>query len=159
MSDKDLHDALRKLKDRGVETFPVTVVSVNKIHGTCEVSDGTLTYQKVRLSAVNDGSGKKFYLFPKVGSSVLVSPIIEDIKQLYVEQYSEIEECELLIGTTRFNVDALGITLERGNNNLKDIISGLIDEVMSVVVLPGYGTTPNVAALTQLKLKLNQVLK
>ena len=89
--EKELHSAFRKLKQRDVDTFPVKVLSVDKSAGTCKVTDDELEYTDVRLSAVIDGNDKKFYLFPKVGSSVLVSPINEDLKNLYVEAYSEID--------------------------------------------------------------------
>ena len=84
--ENELTEAFRRLKKRDVDTFPAVVVSVDKEQGTCVISADGLELPDVQLSAIIDGSDKKLYLFPKVGSSVLVSPINEDLHRLYVEQ-------------------------------------------------------------------------
>ena len=124
--EKELLDALRKLKQRSVDTFPVTVVSVDKGQGTCVGSDGTIEYTDIQLSSIIDGSNKKFLLFPKVGSSILVSPIFEDIHRLYVETYSEIDSWELVIENVEFKVDANGFLLKKDNETLNKLMSDLI---------------------------------
>jgi len=124
--EKELLDAFRKLKQRSVDTFPVTVVSVDKGQGTCIGSDGTIEYTDIQLSSIIDGSNKKFLLFPKVGSSVLVSPILEDIHRLYVEVYSEVDSLELVIENVEFKVDAEGFLLKKENETLKKLMADLI---------------------------------
>jgi len=164
--EKDLQDAFRKLKQRDVDTFPVEVVSVNKTQGTCIVTDDNLTYTNVRLSSVIDGNNKKFFLFPKVGSSVLVSPINEDLKNLYVEEYSEIESLELVINTVEFKVDQDGFLLKKENETLKKLVEDLITAVQNMsftVSTPsGPGTTTtliNLAEFTAVKTRFNKFLK
>lgn len=157
MNDRELHQALENFRKRGVDTFAAVVVSVDKIKGTCQVSAGNMTYKGVKLSSVIAGNQKRFYLYPVIGSYVLISPINEDIKNLYVELYSEIEEMSLMIGTTNFNVNALGITMERNEINLKNVLSNFIDVVSQIVVLQGTG--PNVPALMTIKSQLIQILK
>lgn len=164
--EKDLQDAFRKLKQRDVDTFPVEVVSVNKTQGTCSVTDDNLTYTNVRLSSVIDGNNKKFFLFPKVGSSVLVSPINEDLKNLYVEEYSEIESLELVINTVEFKIDQDGFLLKKENETLKKLVEDLITAVQNMsftVSTPsGLGTTTtliNLAEFTAVKTRFNQFLK
>jgi hypothetical protein len=165
-NDKELQDAFRKLGKRDVDTFPADVVSFDKIKGTCNVTDGNLTFTNVRLSSVIDGSNKKLFLFPKVGSSVLVSPINEDLKNLYVEEYSEIESLELVINTVEFKVDQDGFLLKKENETLKKLVEDLITAVQNMsfaVSTPsGPGTTTtliNLAEFTAVKTRFNQFLK
>lgn len=165
--EKELQDAFRKLKQRDVDTFPVEVVSVNKTQGTCSVTDDNLTYTGVRLSSVIDGEHKKFFLFPKVGSSVLVSPINEDLKNLYVESYSEIDSLELVIDTVEFKIDEDGFLLKKQNETLKKLMSDLIKAIQNMtftVTTPDSinGSTTllnNLAEFTQVETRFNQFLK
>lgn len=168
--EKELQDAFRKLKQRDVDTFPVEVVSVDKEAGTCKVSDGELEFTNVRLSSIIGGDGKAFFLFPAVGSSVLVSPINEDLKQLYIESYSEIESLSLKIDGVQFSVDAQGFLLKKENETLNGLISDLITacENMSFLVSTtgtaaaqtGQTTTlNNMAEFTAIKSRFNQFLK
>ena len=165
--EKELQDAIRKLTERGVDTFAVKVISVNKQEGTCKVNDGELDYFGVQLSAVVDDNQNNFYLFPKVGSWVLVSPINEDIHRLYVEAYSEIESLALVIETVKFRVDKDGFLLKKQNETLKGLMSDLIGAIkqMSFTL-----TTPdtingsttllnNLAQFTSVETRFNQFLK
>jgi hypothetical protein len=124
--EKELIEAFRKLKQRGVDTFPATVVSVDKEKGTCVIEVDELELPDIQLSAIIDGSAKKFYLFPKIGSSVLVSPINEDLNRLYVESYGEIESLDLQIGTVQFKVDQSGFLLKKQNETLKALMADFI---------------------------------
>lgn len=141
--DKALQDAFRKLKQRDVDTFPVSVVSVDKTNGTCSVEDGSITYTNVQLASVIDTKKTKFYLFPVVGSSVLVSPINENINRLYVEAYSEIESISISVETSiEFSTKMVELTLSDGfllkkeNETLKKLMLDLFEaiETMSFTV-------------------------
>lgn len=160
--EKELHDAFRKLKQRDVDTFPVKVLSVNKSAGTCKVTDDELEYTDVRLSAVIDGNDKKFYLFPKVGSSVLVSPINEDLKNLYVEAYSEIDGLDLKIDGVHFNIDKDGFLLKKENETLKKLMADLITAIKAMKFTTNNGPTinlVNIADFIALENRFNQFLK
>lgn len=157
MSEIELKSALENFRQRGVDTFPAKVLSVDKEAGTCVVNRGNMTFKGVKLSSTVGGNRRRFYLYPKIGSYVLVSTIQEDIKNLYIELYSEIEELSFLTGTTNFGVSSDGITLERNELNLKNVLGDFIDVVSQIVVLQGSG--PNVAALIEIKNRLNQILK
>jgi hypothetical protein len=164
---KELQDAFRKLNERGVDTFAVKVVSVNKQEGTCKVNDGELDYFGVQLSAVVDDNQNNFYLFPKVGSWVLVSPINEDIHRLYVEAYSEIESLALVIETVKFRVDKDGFLLKKQNETLKGLMSDLIGAIKAMsftLTTPDTinGSTTllnNLAQFTSVENRFNQFLK
>lgn len=108
---KELQDAFKKLAGRKVETFSATVTEVDKTVGTIKVNDGELEYTNVRLASIEKADGNKLYVFPKVGSSVLVSPINEDIHKLYVEAYSDVEELNLTIENTSLKVTSDGFEL------------------------------------------------
>lgn len=160
--EKELHDAFRKLKQRDVDTFPVKVLSVDKSAGTCKVTDDELEYTDVRLSAVIDGNDKKFYLFPKVGSSVLVSPINEDLKNLYVEAYSEIDGLDLKIEDVHFNIDKDGFLLKKENETLKKLMADLITAIKAMKFTTNNGPTinlVNIADFIALENRFNQFLK
>lgn len=130
--EKEMNTALKKFRQRDVPTFSAEVVSVDKENGTCVVNDGDMDHPDVRLSAVIDGRNDAFYLFPNTGSSVLVAPINEDLKTLYVEQYSEVEELNYKVGATAFKVDQNGFAIAKGSENLRTILGDLIDELNKV---------------------------
>jgi hypothetical protein len=106
-------------------------------------------------------------LFPKVGSSVLVSPINEDLHRLYVEAYSEIESLELNIENVKFQVDQDGFLLKKENENLKKLMSDLIGAIKAMsftLTTPDTinGTTTaltNLAQFTAIETRFNQFLK
>ncbi len=172
MSKQDeLQRAFESLKERGVETFIATVTEVQKDKGTCTVVDGELEYTDVQLSAVVNTEEQKLFVFPKEQSSVLVSPISEDIHRLYVELVSEVESINGKIGSTEFNIDKNGYNLNRESENLKKVLNDfmaqfgkLCDELSKVVVTSG--VTPNVPVImgikttveTSIKKRLNTIL-
>ena len=138
---KALQDALKKLVKRDVDTFPAQVVSVDKTAGTCKVSDGGLEYEDVQLSATVEDNGKRFFLFPKVGSYVLVSPINEDLHRLYVEFFSEIEDFDLKIENTQLQIDKDGFLLRKENETLKKLMVDLLQEIQNMKFTTNTGST------------------
>lgn len=161
MSD-ELQKAILRLKKRGVSTFPATVVSVDKSKGTCVVSDGELEYTGVSLSAKIEENGKRFYLFPKVNSWVLVSPVEEDLHRLYVEFYSEIESFDLQISMTRMQIDEDGFLLKKENETLKALMVDLLTAIETMRFTTRSGPTIkllNKAQFTDIKNRFKQFLK
>ena len=138
---KELQKAIGELKKRGVSTFPATVVSVDKDNGTCTVNDGELEYTDVLLSAQMAENGKRFYLFPKVNSWVMISPIQEDLNRLYVEFYSEIEAFDLQIEETRIHIDTNGFLLKKQNETLKKLMVDLLQEIQKMKFTTNTGST------------------
>lgn len=137
----ELTEAFRLLKKRDVDTFPAVVISVDKEQGTCTVKVDDLELTNVQLSAIIDGSAQKCYLFPAVNSSVLVSPINEDIHRLYVEAYSEIESVDLNIDKVRFQVDKDGFLMKKENETLKGLMVDLIEEIKKMKFTTNIGPT------------------
>ncbi|MDY3534302.1 hypothetical protein PG614_10415 [Riemerella anatipestifer] len=138
---KELQDAFRELAKRDVDTFPVQVISVDKTAGTCTVSDGEIEFTDVRLSATIDNETKRFYLYPKVGSFVLVSPIEEDINRLYVEFFSEVEEFDFKTENSQIKINDEGFLLRKENETLKALMVDLIQEIKKMKFTTNAGPT------------------
>lgn len=160
----DIQKAFETLKKREVNCFVATVLEVNKPNGVCTIKDEALEYTDVRLSAIIDGNDQKQFVFPTVGSTVLVEPINEDIKQLYVVKYSQVESITGNIASTHWLIDANGFRFKRNGQDLKAVLNDmfdkfgeLCDQLNAVVVVNG--TTPNVAAITQIKTSVTTTIK
>ncbi|MGL5234062.1 MAG: hypothetical protein ACRC8Z_04810 [Empedobacter falsenii] len=160
--DKDLQDAFRNLTNRSDDTFSAKVESVDKAKGVCVINDGSLEYTDVRLSSIIDENQNKIYLFPKVGSSVLVSKINNDIHALYIEAYSEIEEYYLKIDDSEFNVDQSGILIKKGEENLQLLMLDLIKAIKQMKFTTNTGSTiklVNILDFEKLEPRFKQLLK
>jgi len=154
--EKELKKALQQFRKRDVHTFSGKVVSVNKNNGSCVVDDGDMEHPDVRLSAVINENKDVYFLFPKVGSSVLVSPINEDLKTLYVDQYSEVEELNLNIGATAFKVNEKGFLLEKDTFNYGKLQDDFLTELMKVFTQNGLAHNP--VKFEEFKLKSKTIL-
>lgn len=132
----DLQKAFAALKSRGVSTFAAEVTEVDKENGTCTVKDDGIEYYNVQLSSIIDGSKKQMFIYPVIGSSVLVSPIEEKLEWLYVEVYSEVESMSWQVKAGLFlKITADGIIIEamdkpieiNSNNSTVSLSSSGID--------------------------------
>ncbi len=162
--DKEIQDAFARLKQRNVETFVATVIEVQKDKGTCTVTDDKLEYTDVQLAAVVNTDKQKLFIFSKIDSKVLVSPISEDLHRLYVEVVSEVESISGSIKTTKFTIDKNGYNISREGENLQKVLNDfmmefgkLCDELNKVVV--SIGVTPNVPVITTIKNTVETTIK
>lgn len=160
----EIQKAFEKLKQRDVFCFIAKVLEVDKENGVCKIDDGELEYTDVRLSAIIDGNDQKCFVFPKIGSTILVEPINEDLKQLYVAKYSEVESISGIIEETKYIIDKKGFNISRNNENLQTVLNdwmdefgNLCDEVNKVVV--SVGVTPNVGMITKIRTKVTTKIK
>ena len=116
----ELRQAIRKLA--GVEdnlrwSLVCEVKSVDWDKRTCVVvHDGTNEYDQVRLRAVADEKKDGYCLKPTVGSMVVVEQVEGSEAEMYVAKYSELDEVELLIGDSKFNVVDGRFTFNDGKN-------------------------------------------
>ena len=141
MSNRKLQEAIKMIGKRGVSTFPAEIVSVDKNNGTCVINDGSLEFTDVALSATVEENKQRFFLFPKVGSYVLVSPINEDLHRLYVEFFSEIEDFDLRIENTQLEIDKDGFLLKKENETLKKLMVDLLQEIQKMKFTTNTGST------------------
>lgn len=159
---KELQDAFRKLVQRGSDTFPVTVLSVDKAAGTCRVTDDEIEYTDVQLASVIDDNTNRFYIFPKVDSSILVSKINNDVHRLYVEMYSEIESIALTVEGVQLQVDKDGFLFKKENETLKKLMADLLAAIKAMVFTTNMGPTinlVNVAQFEAIETRFNDFLK
>lgn len=135
-----------------------TVESLSMSDDTCKVSrEGSTTLFKVRLNAVIDTIDNKIVVYPAVGSKVLCIIIENDKKEAAIVKYGEIDSVSIKIGDSIYLVDNAGHKIERGDNNLNDLLADFIAEVQKIIVVQG--TSPDVAALEDIKTKIGEVLK
>ncbi len=137
----DLQKAFAALKGRGVSTFAAEVTEVDKENGTCTVKDDDIEYYNVQLSSIIDGSKKQMFIYPVIGSSVLVSPIEEKLEWLYVEVYSEVEQVDWNIESVKFNFDKNGFLLKKENETLKKLMVDLLQEIQKMKFTTNTGST------------------
>ena len=137
----DLQKAFAALKGRGVSTFAAEVTEVDKENGTCTVKDDDIEYYNVQLSSIIDGSKKQMFIYPVIGSSVLVSPIEEKLEWLYVEVYSEVEQVDWNIESVKFNFDKTGFLLKKQNETLAKLMSDLLKEIQKMKFTTNTGST------------------
>lgn len=159
--ERELQDAFKKLLDKDAITFSATVKSVDKTKGTCIVSDGQLEF-KVRLSSVINESKEKFFLYPKPKSIVLVGCVKEDLNQLYVAQYSTIEELRFKVANCDFCIDETGFNFKKENESLKSLLLELITAIKNLKFTTTSGTTLqmiNVADFLLVENKFKSLLK
>ena len=156
--DRELAEGLRQIGKRKTPTIAVEVVSVDKSQGTCVVKDDELQYT-VRLASVINDNAERFYLFPKVGSSVLIASIGEDENRYYVVAYSEIESVSLRIEDTQLTIDKAGIHLQRGEVDFKSLLNELKAAIIQTPSGPGNFAPNNVAKFDEINNKINELLQ
>ncbi len=157
----ELQNGFKNLKRRDIATVPVEVKSVNKDNGTCVVIDDELEYEVRLLSIINEDK-QGFYLFPKVGSSILIAPIEEDINRFHIVAYSEIENLKITIDKCELNFDKNGFLLKKENETLKKLMADLIKAIKAMKFTTNNGPTINlinIADFIALEKRFNQFLK
>ena len=160
--ERECKQLLRQLT--GEKKYDTFVAKVSSVDGaTCTVRrviDGK-ELQDVRLN-VNAAAGGTV-ITRKLESAVLVTTI--DGYAWFVCLYSEIESISLNV-SDRVDLNADGsislnvsdtIEINAGGENLRQILSDIIDEVSKIVVVQGTG--PNVPALNMIKQRLGKLLK
>lgn len=159
---EQLARALKDLGKQDTDTTVMEVKSVDKENGTCICFDGELEHYDVRLSAIIDADKKKFYVFPKVGSTVLVTPIDQDYNMQFVSAVSEVEEMHLGVGGTVLKIDAEGFLLKKENETLKALMGDLIREIKAMKFTTNMGPTIkliNAPKFTAIENRFEQFLK
>lgn len=164
--EEQIRKGLKRLAEVPEGVFIARVTSVNKTNDTISIInlDG-LDFHDVRLkSAIN--SNKDVVSYPAINSDVLVVSIGNDDNTLYVIGLSEVESISGKIGWSEFDIDSSGFKISRQGENLKEVLNDqiaelgkLCDELSKVVVLPGFGTTVNIPAVTLVKTNITQAIK
>lgn len=142
------------------------VKTVDEQKGTCVLIDEDgQEILDVRLRPVLTDK-KSFVLVPKVGSYVLAVRI-EDNDDWMVLAADEIEKIGYYIGSTIFEIDAMGFLLKKENETLKKILADLVGAVKAMSftlktpdTINGNTTLlNNVSQFTDIETRINQFLK
>lgn len=153
----DIREALEiHVKRHGPSMVYSATVKALTAHDTLTVGlDTGLEVPDVRLRSIVS-SGNKIVMIPKVGSVVQIVAI-ENSWEFIVIAVEEITGFKTVIDTVEFSVDNSKLGLKKGTDSLAKLFGELIDEVNKIVVL--MGTSPNVAALTAIKTRFNQMFE
>ncbi len=154
--DEDIKRELEMVAGRFGPT-PVISAIVLSINGddTIRVQlDSDLEIDDVRLKSVVK-AGAKIIFEPAVGSTVLIAAI-DNSEQYAVISVDEVTRFYLDTGTVEFeaNTDFL---IGKAGDTLGKLLGDIIDEINKVVVL--YGTSPDIAALTAIKNRVNNIFR
>lgn len=137
-----------------VNSVIAIVKAVDAKQSTCDVetlNDGIVF--DVRLRAVIDNQQKGSFLLPKVGSSVIISPIANDMTQYYVAMFSEVEEMKIQIEGQVFHLNKDGFTLKNDQEDLKEILNSFCEEMLKIYA------PKNVPGINALKSRIKKLLK
>lgn len=129
------------------------------------VAPTAVDWEAQTMTAV-DGDGLEFFgvllgvgttaVKPVVGCDCLVAIVEGDEATAMLMYADEVEEVYLKSGDAQLIVSTEGCRIERGPEDLKTTLTDLVSEIQKIVVV--VGTNPNVAALEQIKTRLNQIL-
>jgi len=152
-------EKIRNIAGRGRVQPVVFTAQVEAVADrTCSIKIDDLIITDVRLRAVINGKNEQILVTPKIGSYVMLADLSGgDYRQLVVIKYSEVEEINIKIGDFSVEVNMAGVTVDSNGENLFKVLSDFITEVSKIIVIQG--TSPDVPALTQIKQRLNKILK
>ena len=154
--DEALNKSLQEFGKKDAQVFTATVTKINEDEKTVDVEDvDGLAFFDVRLAAAEDAK-KSVLIIPKVGSTVLVAMIGNDMNALFVAMTNEVEKITGEIESTKFKADASGYQITRDNESLKTVLNDWIIEVSKIIVVNG--TSINVPAMNAIKQRLNKIL-
>lgn len=143
----------KKLKDgQSVQTVFAIVDDVDwgkkTMTATGVIDD--LDYHDVLL-----GLGE-IYTKPKLGSRCLIGLINNQGNNTFLIWSEEAEEWTHKVGDAELEMKDDGFVVKAQGESLKSVLNDFIDEVNKIIVVNG--TTINVAAVTRIKQRLNQIL-
>jgi hypothetical protein len=140
----------QKAKDQiPVQTMWATVKEVDWEAKTMDVLVDGLEVYDVLLGLGNE------YKKPTIGSKCLIG-IIENKPGAFLLQTSAVSDHIIKIEPSILTVTENGFSVKKGEESLKTVLNDFIDEVNKIVVIEG--RTINVAAVTQIKQRLNNIL-
>lgn len=95
------------------------------------------------------------YKKPKEGTKCLIG-IVSNSANAFLITAEEVEEIIFTSGESELTIKEDGFIIKHADENLKSIFSDMIDEINKIIVVNG--TSINVAAMTEIKQRLNTVL-
>lgn|GEM_PF-1832194 len=179
----EIVQSLRNLTNynRMTMVIPAQVTALNESDATVDVLDvDDNEIFDVRIRAAVDELEDGVTIYPAVDSWVLIANLGGSGAEWAVIATTEVEKVAVKIGTTQIDadeqgvsithssgtvaIDTNGIGIERGGENLKDVLSDLLTAIKLITVTcaaPGSpSTTPlNFASFSLLETRINNLLK
>lgn len=137
-----------------------TVTSVSDT--TCSAEYDGFELEDIRLYAVVDTS--ICILKPKLGSKILVASIDSSIENLYVLKCQEYETVRYQVEQTSIELNAEGVSIQKGNESLRALLLDIITIVKSLKLATPAGPTtqivyPTAVQIQQLETRVKDLLK
>lgn len=148
-----IKEIVQLLAHNGDESYG-HVCTVKRVDGlVCDVEpiNGDAPILDVRLVA--DESENKFVLVPKVGSIVVVQFITKEAA--YLSMVSEVSQVLWKIGDSYLSCTDQGFVVKKGDDDLKDVLSLIIEAVETIIVMQG--RNPDRVKLATAKEKVNNI--
>jgi hypothetical protein len=169
MSQK-VREALLEQLARWIPASVVGIVTDVNAPDTCTVQpiDEGAEYFNVRLRGTVDGTDAGMYAEPKVGSCVIITPLMHDDEQMYVSRFTEVEKWHIITdsgskvevlanGEVHLNgsnkgglviVSDLVTKLNRLENKVNDHIAAYNSHIHITTATVGASTTPGTISPT-----------
>jgi hypothetical protein len=142
---KDLVNVIKDLIGNR-DAMMATVTSIDKDNNTCEVSIDENELGAVRLQAIVKADQKGFRLYPAEGSKVIIERMNERGDWM-VTLFSTIEEVVIEIGDATLRMNADGLVISKGDDDLKHVLKLIIQAVQQMMIL--YGNNADFVKLQQ----------
>lgn len=156
-----LHEFLKKRTT--IQVVVAKVLNVDMQDETCDVQDlQGHEYYNVRLRAQKTSGG--MLIVPKIESNVLIGSIGNSDIDYFIVSHSEVSSVKIKIDNTLYEVDNQGFLIKKGGEDLKKILSDLIQQIQLLTVTCTAPSTPssvplNAGAFTLIKTRLQTLLK
>ena len=123
-----LAEVLRRAAHRYNVISIVYGIATNITDDTCDVErEGETILLGVRLHAVDNALDNCIVIKPTDGSVVICGIIENDKAEACILQCGEIDEVLIKIGTVVHRINTDGYLIQKGENTLKDVLTGFID--------------------------------
>lgn len=140
---------------KGVRTVGIGIAKeITDQHCTIE-REGSPELFEVRYHSIADQLNSSITIFPKEGSYVMYALIDNSPTDAVVIACSEIDKVVVKVEQTLHEIGPNGHQIKKGADSMKDVLSALIDEIQKIIVING--TSPNVAALEQIRQRFNNI--
>ena len=137
------------------------VVSYNESDETIDVLSiaDNADISGVSLKVVSETGTEGVVIVPKIDSFVIVAELQEGF--LSVLQHSKVQKVKSKIGTLEIEMDADGVLIKKGTQNIKTLFDELFDNITQsfTAIQAVIGVPANTAQYALLKAKFNQIFK
>lgn len=132
------------------------VLSVNADEDTieCELATEDII-PDVRLKSLIK-AGNKLILVPAIDSVVLIGRIMNSDEWVLIA-CDEVEKLLMIVDDVKYEVNADGFLLQKGDDDLREVITLMIEAVQQIVVING--KNPDYVKLQQAKTKAQNLLR